>query len=95
MPKEKVGEYLPPELRSRFSYKCAFGPLSATEKEKYVAFKSEQYLCKIKQECPTVDSTLKASDIVDIDVSQYSNMRDINSEIMRQITTALYTTIVQ
>lgn len=95
MPKEKVGEYLPPELRSRFSYKCAFGPLSATEKEKYVAFKSEQYLCKIKQECPTVDSTIKASDIVDIDVSQYSNMRDINSEIMRQITTALYTTIVQ
>lgn len=95
MPKEKVGEYLPPELRSRFSYKCAFGPLSVAEKEKYVAFKSEQYLCKIKQECPTVDTTLKVSDIVDIDVSQYSNMRDINSEIMRQITAALYTTIVQ
>ena len=95
MPKEKVGEYLPPELRSRFSYKCAFGPLSVTEKEKYVAFKSEQYLDKIKQECPTVDSTLKVSDIVDIDVSQYSNMRDINSEIMRQITAALYTKIVQ
>lgn len=95
MPKEKVGEYLPPELRSRFSYKCAFGPLSVAEKEKYVAFKGEQYLCKIKQECPTVDTTLKVSEIVDIDVSQYSNMRDINSEIMRQITAALYTTIVQ
>lgn len=94
MSKEKVGEYLPPELRSRFSYKCAFWPLSAKEKENYVAFKSEQYLEKIKQECTTIDGTLKASDIVDIDVSQYSNMRDINSEIMRQMTDVLYTQIV-
>lgn len=46
MPKEKVGEYLPPELRSRFSYKCAFWPLSQKEKESYVVFKSEQYLNK-------------------------------------------------
>jgi len=95
MPKEKVGEYLPPELRSRFSYKCAFWPLSTKEKENYVAFKSEQYLNKIKQECPAIDSTLNVFDIVDVDVSQYSNMRDINSEIMRQITDALYTQIVQ
>lgn len=95
MPKEKVGEYLPPELRSRFSYKCAFWPLSTKEKENYIAFKSEQYLNKIKQKCPAIDSTLKASDIVYIDVSQYSNMRDINSEIMRQITDELYTQIVQ
>ena len=41
------------------------------------------------------DSTLKASDIIDIDVSRYSNMRDINSEIMRQITDALYAQIVK
>lgn len=95
MPKEKVGEYLPPELRSRFNYKCAFWPLSTKEKENYVTFKSEQYLNIIKQECPAIESTLKASDIVDIDVSQYSNMRDINSEIMRQIADALYTQIVQ
>lgn len=95
MPKEKVGEYLPPELRSRFSYRCAFWPLSQKEKESYAAFKSEQYLNKIKQECPAINSDLKASDIVDVDVSQYGNMRDINSEIMRQITDALYTQIVQ
>lgn len=31
----------------------------------------------------------------DIDVSRYSNMRDINSEIMRQITDALYAQIVK
>lgn len=95
MPKEKVGEYLPPELRSRFSYKCAFWPLSTREKEDYVAFKSECYLDQIKHECCTIDSTLKASDIINIDVSRYDNMRDINSEIMRQITDALYTEIVR
>lgn len=95
VPKEKVGEYLPPELRSRFSYKCAFWPLSTREKEDYVAFKSECYLDQIKHECCTIDSTLKASDIINIDVSRYDNMRDINSEIMRQITDELYTEIVR
>ena len=50
---------------------------------------------KIKHECPGLDSTLQASDIIDIDVSRYSNMRDINSEIMRQITDALYAQIVK
>lgn len=95
MPKEKIGEFLPPELRSRFNYKCAFWPLSTKEKEQYVAFKSERYLEKIRCECPEIDSDLKASDIVSIDVSRYSNMRDINGEIMRQITDALYEQIVE
>lgn len=95
MPKEKIGEYLPPELRSRFSYKCAFCPLSVKEKEDYVAFKSESYLTQMKHACSAIDENLTASSIVNIDVSRYSNMRDINSEIMRQITDALYTIIVQ
>ena len=95
MPKEKIGEFLPPELRSRFNYKCAFWPLSTKEKEQYVAFKSERYLEKVRCECPEIDSDLKASDIVRIDVSRYSNMRDINGEIMRQITDALYEQIVE
>lgn len=95
MPKEKIGEFLPPELRSRFNYKCAFWPLSSKEKEQYVAFKSERYLLKIKCKCSEIDGTLRASDIITIDVSRYSNMRDINSEIMRQITDALYEQIVQ
>lgn len=95
MPKEKIGEYLPPELRSRFSYKCAFWPLSTKDKEEYVVFKSNHYLNQIKQECPGIDHNLKASDIVNLDVSLYSNMRDINNEIMRQLTDSLYTQIVQ
>lgn len=94
MPKEKIGEYLPPELRSRFSYKCAFWPLSKEEKEAYVVFRSEYYLEQIKKKCSAVDSELKGYDLVKIDVSRYSNMRDINSEIMRQITDELYAQIV-
>ena len=95
MSKEKVGEYLPPELRSRFSYKCAFWPLSTDEKNRYVTFKSERYLEEIKRKCPSIKESLTASNIVNIDVSRYSNMRDINSEIMRQITEALYSEIVK
>ncbi len=95
MAKDKVGEYLPPELRSRFSYKCAFWPLSDEDKEAYVEFKGNQYLEQIKNTCPKVNKNLKVSDIISINVAQYSNMRDINSEIMRQITNVLYTQIAQ
>lgn len=95
MPKEKVGEYLPPELRSRFSYKCAFWPLSTEEKNAYVEFKGKYYLEQIKEKCPAIDAELKVSYIVKIDVTKYSNMRDINSEVMHQITDALYNQIVQ
>ena len=95
IPREKVGEYLPPELRSRFSYKCAFWPLSVDDKERYVDFKSEQYLEKIKNKCLSIEKSLAAPDIVKIDVLRYDNMRDINSEIMRQITDALYSQIVK
>lgn len=94
MPKEKIGEYLPPELRSRFSYKCAFWPLTIEEKEQYVLFKGEQYLNKIKSKCSAIDHDMKVSDLVKIDVSRYSKMRDINSEIMRQITDALYSGLI-
>lgn len=94
MPKEKIGEYLPPELRSRFSYKCAFWPLSSEDKNKYVEFRTQHYLDKIKLVCKTIDRDLKPSDIVNIDVAKYSNMRDINSEIMRQITEQLYEQVV-
>lgn len=84
-----------PELRSRFSYKCAFWPLSTEEKNAYVEFKSKCYLDKIKEKCPSIDIELNASDIVKIDVTKFSNMRDINNEIMHQITDALYSKIIQ
>ena len=94
MPKDKIGEYLPPELRSRFSYKCAFWPLSTEDKNKYLNYKSKQYLDKIKTICKSIDPKLEPSDIIKIDVRKYNNMRDINSEIMRQITEQLYEQVI-
>lgn len=94
MPKDKIGEYLPPELRSRFSYKCAFWPLSTEDKNQYLNYKSKQYLDKIKVICKSIDQKLEPSDIIKIDVRKYSNMRDINSEIMRQITEQLYEQVI-
>ena len=93
MPKEKIGDYLPPELRSRFSFKCAFWPLSDKEKNAYVEYKCKQYFEKIAKECPDIDQSNELSEIVSVDVTKYSNMRDINNEIMRQITDKLYTKI--
>jgi len=93
MPKEKIGDYLPPELRSRFSFKCAFWPLSDKEKNNYVEYKCKQYFEKIAKECPNIDQSNELSEIVSIDVTKYSNMRDINNEIMRQITDKLYSQI--
>ena len=95
MPKEKIGDYLPPELRSRFSFKCAFWPLSNKEKNAYVDYKCKKYFEKIAKECPNIDRSIELSEIVSIDVTKYSNMRDINNEIMRQITDKLYSQICQ
>lgn len=95
MSKEKIGDYLPPELRSRFSFKCAFWPLSNKEKNAYVDYKCKKYFEKIAKECPNIDRSIELSEIVSIDVTKYSNMRDINNEIMRQITDKLYSQICQ
>lgn len=90
MRKEKVGDYLSPELLSRFSYKCALGLLSEREKNEYVQYKTQKYLKKIKSKYPAIGENLETSNIVNIDVSLYHNMRDINNEIMRQIADVLY-----
>ena len=94
MPKEKVGDYLPPELRSRFSYKCAFWPLSHDDKTSYVEFKSKKMLKQMKEYQPSIDDDIAISDIINIDVDRYANLRDINNEIMEQLTTAFYSQIV-
>ena len=61
----------------------------------FVTIKSEHYFAKIRCEYPEIDTNLKVSNIVHIDVSRYSNMRDINGEIMCQIADALYEQIVE
>lgn len=43
---------------------------------------------------PTIKSDIIISDVVKIDVDRYSNLRDINKEIMEQLTAAFYSQIV-
>ena len=53
-------------------------------------YKTQKYLKKIKSKYPAIGENLETSNIVNIDVSLYHNMRDINNEIMRQIADVLY-----
>ena len=66
------------------------GLLSEREKNEYVQYKTQKYLKKIKSKYPAIGENLETSNIVNIDVSLYHNMRDINNEIMRQIADVLY-----
>lgn len=90
MPKEKVGEYLSPELRSRFNYKCALSPLYEEDKRKYINYKVAQMVERAKEKinCSIDDETIAY--IKSFDCSLMMNLRDVNSEIMRRLTEKLY-----
>ena len=93
MSKENVGQYIPPELRSRFSCKFSFGLLSKDEKEAYIEYKLKQYSEQIMNSYENIcESDLE--NVVSIDVTKYQNIRDINNEIMRQLAQSLYDKIV-
>lgn len=87
MTKDRVFEYIPPELRSRFSYKCSFSKLSSEEKQNYVEFKTNEIICNIKKEgIPTENIDLNN---ININVNNYDNIRNINNELMLQISKML------
>ena len=90
IPKDEVTIKLSPELRSRFSYKCAFGPLTLEEKQDYVKHKSRDIMIKIKEKYPNITYDLDDTNIVNIDLNRFTNMRDVNSEIMTQIAEKIY-----
>ena len=87
MTKDKVFEYIPPELRSRFSYKCSFSKLSNEEKLNYVEFKTNEIICNIKKEGIPTESIDIGN--INIDVDHYDNIRNINNELMLQISKML------
>ena len=89
MSKGNVGQYIPPELRSRFSCKFSFGLLSNAEKEEYIEYKLKQYSEQIVKSYKNI-SERDLEDVISIDVSKYQNVRDINNEIMRQLAQSLY-----
>lgn len=82
--KEDFPKRISPELRSRFDYKCMFTLLSNEDKQKYIEFRVERLVKKIKQEynIEFPDNPINYFRRL-INVSKYKNMRDINKQIKR------------
>lgn len=82
--KEDFPKRISPELRSRFDYKCIFTLLSNGDKQKYVEFRVNNLIKKVKLEykiefpANTIDYFKRF-----VNVSKYQNMRDINKQIKK------------
>ncbi len=75
---EEFTKKISPELRSRFDLKYKMVLLTDEEKHRYLSYKTEYYLEKV--DCvfgirPNIEQMEK---ILDVQVSNYSNLRDIN-----------------
>lgn len=85
--KDKVFECIPPELCSRFSYKCSFGKLSNEEKQDYIEFKANEIISNIRKKGFSTEEI--DTNKINIDVNNYDDIRNINSELMLQISKLL------
>jgi ATP-dependent Clp protease ATP-binding subunit ClpA len=84
--KENFQKLISPELRSRFDYKCLFTLLNYKDKMKYVEFRLDIILKKIRLELDiSLEEVERISLINQIDVGKFVNMRDINKKIRKVI----------
>ncbi len=93
--KENYKARISPELRSRFDFKCMFTVIGTADKMKYVQFRTNTILNKLKPDDAEafgedLSSYLQSS----IDVTKYNNMRDINKKIKKEFVHYLTTTNV-
>lgn len=73
-----------PELRSRFDYKGQFTLLYDEDKEKYVEFRITNIVNKVNKEYNIqLPDNLFQLFLEQIDVSKFTNMRDLNKKIKR------------
>lgn len=80
--KENFKKKISPELRSRFDYKGIFNLLTEEDKLKFVHFRVNQIVDKYKEFVVADIPDRIHDDVVnEIDVSQYSNMRELNKKI--------------
>ena len=87
---DKIDTELAPEFRSRLNLISHFEPLSLEEKEAYVRFKAKEILSGVPEEKRSSITTELINDIVDIDVSEVEDLRKINAELMKRISSSLY-----
>lgn len=90
LPSDKITTKISPELLSRFNLKYSFSLLSDKEKEIYIDNRTALMLKDIQEELNISVSSEKVSEIKDIDIKKYSNMRDINAELMKRISDVIY-----
>lgn len=90
LPADKITTKISPELLSRFNLKYSFSLLSDKEKGTYIDNRTAIMLKDIQEELNINVSAEKISYIKDIDVKRYSNMRDINAELMKRISDVIY-----
>lgn len=82
--KEDFSQRISPELRSRFDYKGQFTLLYNEDKEKYVEFRIKSIVAKVKKEYQIdLPENLHQKFLEKIDVSKFTNMRDLNKKIKR------------
>jgi len=82
--KEDFPQRISPELRSRFDYKGQFTLLYDKDKEKYVEFRVKNIAKKVNLEFnKELPDNLHEYFLNQIDVSKFTNMRDLNKKIKR------------
>ena len=82
--KEDFPQRISPELRSRFDYKGQFTLLYDEDKEKYVEFRVNSIVRKVNKEYATqLPENLYEHFLEEINVSKFTNMRDLNKKIKR------------
>ena len=88
--RDKIPKIISPELWSRLNLKYSFSVLNPKEKTTYIEKRTMKMLGDIKNELQIEISEDIQKEIITMDVSQYSNMRDINAELMKRISDAIY-----
>lgn len=80
--KENFKTKISPELRSRFDYKGVFNLLTDEDKRKFVHFRVNEIVEKYKKFVSNdIPDKLHDTIVSQIDVSKFSNMRDLNKKI--------------
>ena len=82
--KDDFANRISPELRSRFDYKGLFTLLYNQDKRKFVEFRVRSIVEKYNKHFENkLDENLHEYFVLQIDVSKYNNMRDLNKKIKR------------
>lgn len=90
VPRDKVTKAFAPELLSRFNLKYSFSNLNATEKEEYVQKRLKRIEKDIQDKLNIIIDNETEARILDFNYMKYENMRDINSELMKRVSSELY-----